>query len=77
MVAQVLGRYWNGCWGNLNRRWAWLELLDDGRYQVRWRGGDFTDQDGSLRTADSVAAVDALDKLLTTEVIGEWREVPV
>lgn len=76
-MTQVIWRGWNGQWGAWNRRWAWLELLDDGRYQVRWRGGDFTDRDGSLRTADSVAAVDALEQLLTTEVIGEWREIPV
>ena len=76
-MAEVIWRGWNGLWGNLTRRWVWLELLDDGRYQVRWRGGDFTDRDGSLRTSDSVAAVNALEQLLTTEVIGEWREVPV
>lgn len=76
-MAQVIWRGWNGLWGNWNRHWAWLELLDDGRYQVRWRGGDWTDRDGSLRTGDSVAAVDALCELLNGDEVGEWREIRV
>lgn len=75
-MVQVIARYWNGCWGNWNRRWVWLEYLGEGVYQVRWRGGDYSDRDGRLTVRDSVAAVDALDKLLTTEVIGSWREIP-
>lgn len=30
-----------------------------------------------FRTGDSVKAVDALEQLLTTEVVGEWREIPL
>jgi hypothetical protein len=45
-MAQVIWRGWNGQHGNFHRRWAWLEYLGDGWYQVRWRGGDWTDRDG-------------------------------
>jgi uncharacterized protein YciI len=31
---------------------VWVEKLSDGRYQVRWRGGDWRDRDGSFRTPD-------------------------
>ena len=74
---QVLGRWWNGLWGNWTRRWVWLELLDNGQYQVRWRGGDWSDRDGHYRTPDSVEAVDAVCRLLDAEVVGDWREIPV
>jgi hypothetical protein len=75
-MAQVMWRGWNGLHGNWARRWAWLEYLGDGWYQLRWRGGDYSDRDGRYRVRDSVKAVDALERLLTTEVIGEWREIP-
>lgn len=76
-MERVIWRGWNGLWGGWTRRWAWLTYLGDGWYEVRWRGGDWTDRDGRLRLRDSLAAVDALDLLLTTEVVGEWREIPV
>lgn len=74
-MVTAYGRWWNGQWGNWNRRWLWLEQLPDGRWQVRWRGGDWSDHDGSWRTRDSVRAVDVVCWLLEHEVVGEWREV--
>lgn len=76
-MTTVIWRGWNGQHGNLNRQWAWVEYLGDGWYQLRWRGGDYSDRDGRFTVRDSVKAIDALDELLADQPIGTWREIPV
>ena len=49
-----------------------MELLDDGRYLVRWRGGDWTDRDGTF-TGDRHAAWTAVRALISDGKA--WRRV--
>ena len=50
--------------GKYVRRDVWVELLDDGRYQVRWRGGEWTDRDGACWRTNKLAAWAAVMELL-------------
>jgi hypothetical protein len=43
---------------------VWVEQLDEGRYQVRWRGGEWTDRDGSFRTGNKLEAWSAVKELI-------------
>jgi hypothetical protein len=73
---ETLGRWWNGKPGRLTTRRIWLERLDDGRYQVRWRGEDWTDRDGRcwrVRREDADAVVAAL----MADELGGWRAEPL
>jgi hypothetical protein len=45
----------------------------DGRFQVRWRGGEWTDQDGTFRTANKLRAGWAVQELIGDCV--DWRRV--
>jgi len=55
------------------RRDVWVELFDDGQYQVRWRGGEWTDRDGSFRTRNKLRAWWAVKELIDD---GEdWKRV--
>lgn len=71
---ELLGQWWNQSWGTMTRCDVWLEQLDDGRLQVRWRGGDWWDRDGCLRTADATVALDALRSLMG-EQPEVWRDL--
>jgi hypothetical protein len=39
--VERLARWWNGSWGATTKKEVWLYRLDDGRYLVRWHGGDW------------------------------------
>lgn len=62
---RVLAHWWNGAPGGLPRRDVWVELLDDGRYQVRWRGGEWRDRDGQYRTPHKDIAWWAVQQLIS------------
>lgn len=70
---QLVTHWWNGTWGTMTRRDVWLEQLDDGRFQVRWRGGDWRDRDGRYITRSPKVAVAAVRALLSTGT--GWREL--
>jgi hypothetical protein len=69
-----LGHWWNGVAGGLARKDVWAERLDDGRFQVRWRGGEWLDRDGSYRTGDERVAVAAVRALVGARAEG-WRRL--
>jgi hypothetical protein len=33
----------------MTRHGVWVDHMDNGRYQVRWHGGEWRDRDGSYR----------------------------
>lgn len=70
----VLHHWWNGSWGSWTRRDVWLEELTDGRWLVRWRGGDWRDRDGRYVTSSPKTAVAVLRALLGEDLSG-WREI--
>jgi len=72
--VKELAHWWNGFWGGKYvRRDVRVELLDDGRYQVRWRGGEWTDRDGCYRTGNKLQAWAAVRELIDD---GEdWKRV--
>lgn len=70
-----IARWWNGSWGTGTRRDIWLEQLPDGRYRVRWRGGDWTDRDGRYITSSAWVALLVCHELLGGP--GTWREISV
>jgi hypothetical protein len=55
---------------------TWAERLDDGRFQVRWRGGEWRDRDGSYRTGDERVAVAAVRALVGAREEG-WRRLSI
>lgn len=64
-VSEQLAHWWNGSWGGRYvRRDVWVERLDDGRYQVRWRGGEWRDRDGCLWRVERVDAWAAVRELI-------------
>jgi hypothetical protein len=74
--VEQLAHWWNGSWGGPHvRRDVWVDLLDDGRYQVRWRGGEWTERDGVLWATDKPAAWAAVQELLDDAGGGEWKRV--
>ena len=65
----LMEHWWNGSWGTMTRKDVWLETCageccDGDLIQVRWRGGDYTKEDGIFRTLDPRIAVGALVELL-------------
>ena len=52
-LATRLAHWWNGAHSTLVRRDIFVEQLPDGRYQVRWHGGEWQDRDGQFRTRES------------------------
>ena len=46
MAVELLAHWWTESWEMTTRRDVWAERLADGRYQVRWRGGEWRDTDG-------------------------------
>jgi hypothetical protein len=73
-AVEQLAHWWNGSWGGTYaRRDVWVELLDDGRLQVRWRGGEWTDRDGTLWTDDKLKAWWAVRELIGDGT--EWKRV--
>lgn len=72
-MTKILAHWWNQHHGGIVRKDVWVELLDTGRYQVRWRGGDWRDRDGTWRTHDKHAAWNTV-KLLTGDG-GSWKRL--
>lgn len=70
MRARRLASFWNGSWGSMTSRRVWVDVREDGRYDVRWRGGDWRDRDGWL-TTDEDGMLDALAQLLDSN--SEWK----
>jgi hypothetical protein len=69
---EQLALWWNGSWGGkLVRRDVWVELLDDGRFQVRWRGAECTDRDGTLWTDNKLKAWSVVKELIGDGT--EWK----
>jgi hypothetical protein len=64
MAMRTLAHWWNGAWGGMVRKDVWVELLDDGRYDVHWHGGDWRDRDGHYRTRDRHVAWWAVRELI-------------
>jgi hypothetical protein len=73
-APQTLAHWWNGSAQPATRRDVWVERLDDDRYRVRWRGGDWCDRDGLHVTASRQAAWDAVRALLGDEP-DSWRRL--
>jgi hypothetical protein len=74
MLVEQLAHWWNGSWGGkYARRDVWVELLPDGRYQVRWRGGEWTDRDGTFWTDSKLAAWWAVKELIGDG--SDWKRV--
>jgi len=75
----LLGHWWNGLWGTRTRKDVWLEHHhDDGRFYVRWRGGQWRDRDGVCwRTtlSKAQAVVDALTHADAADPGDNWRRV--
>lgn len=74
-AMELLAHWWNGCWGSMSRCDIWLERLDDGLVQVRWRSREWTDRDGSWRTSESAKTLAAVRGLMETAP-GKWQELP-
>ncbi len=74
--VELIAHWWNQRWGSIGRRDVWLERLDDGRFQVRWRGGAWADRDGRYVTASAAVAVSAVRDLLESHD-ADWRQLPV
>ncbi len=72
-MVRTLAHWWNGRWGGMTRRDVWVDLLDDGRYQVRWRGGAWRDRDGLWCGPNKHAAWATVRKLLADG--GEWKKM--
>jgi hypothetical protein len=70
----LLNHWWNGSWGRLTRRDVWLEELPDGRFLVRWRGGDWWQRDGRYVTRSPRVAVAVLSALLGEDRAG-WQQI--
>lgn len=70
----LLNHWWNGSWGRLTRRDVWLEELPDGRFLVRWRGGDWWQRDGRYTTRSPKVAVAVLRQLLGEDRSG-WQQI--
>jgi hypothetical protein len=73
VTTQLLAHWWNGLWGTRPRKDVWVEQLDDGRFQVRWRGGDWTDRDGICWRTTKAEAWAVVKRLLDDG--GQWRRV--
>jgi hypothetical protein len=70
--VELLGHWYNDVPDGGGRRDVWAERLDDGRFQVRWRGGEWTDRDGRYRTRDEKVALEAIKQLVGSPDEG-WR----
>jgi hypothetical protein len=72
--AEPRAHWWNGAGDKAARRDIWVDLLPDGRYLVRWRGGDWQDRDGRHIYSTREAARIAVQALLKHEP-ERWRRV--
>jgi hypothetical protein len=70
---EILAHWWDQQHGMLARLDVWVEKLSDGQYQVRWRGGDWRDRDGSFRAPDRGDAWAAVRQLLDNG--SDWQRI--
>jgi hypothetical protein len=59
----------------MTRRDVWVDHMDDGRYQVRWHGGEWRDRDGSYRTTDKKVVWRILQGLIRQDGGEGWKRV--
>lgn len=69
-----LGWWWNRSWGTMTRRDVWLEYDDHaGIFQVRWRVGQYPDEDQWFMRHDVPRVIDKLKRLLGEDK-SAWQE---
>lgn len=66
----MIGRWWNGSWGRWSRKDVWVEELDDGMLEVRWRHG--IDSTAARLVTDDPERVRALVRELLSDPADEW-----
>jgi hypothetical protein len=70
----LLAHWWNRSWSTgRSRKDIWVELCDDGRYLVRWRGGSWHPDEGVCWRADKRSAWAAVRQLLSDG--SDWQRV--
>lgn len=74
-----IAHWWNGSWGSLVRKDVWLDRLDDGRFEIRWSGGDWGESRrvgrvGRCWRREPAAVTEALRSLLGDD-LGAWKDL--
>lgn len=78
-VVERIAHWWNGSWGSLARKDVWLDRLDDGRFEIRWSGGDWGEsspakREGCCWRRNPAGVIAALNSLLGDD-LGAWRDL--